>query len=228
MIEITGILEEDPIVIKDKSSGDILGWTLEIATSESWKEALKAKGKEPRDRHICGLTNGKNNSSIMNNVFKGEYVYILGRLTHSSPTVMADTIQLPKLRGEKVTTQEIYIDEGKEKVTIENCRLAMECHKKWEELIVEDNVKFRYCLTCEKGVHWCDTDEDIQEAVLQGQCVAFKQKKLILLGLPASTSYDDYEHKHKHKHEIKLKHEHEDLDGLEYLDCPDFIKRAKK
>ena len=227
MIEITGILEEDPIVINSKSSGDILGWTLEIATSESWKEALKAKGKEPRERHICFLANGenKNDSSIINNIFKGEYVYISGRLSRSEPTVWASTIQLPRLKAKKATTQEIFIDEGKEKVTIENCRLAMECHKKWEELIIEDNVKFRYCLTCEKGVHWCDTDEDIQEAVLQGQCVAFKQKKdgPILLGRPASTSYDDYEHERERERE----HKH-DLDALEHLDCPDFLKRAKK
>jgi len=59
---------------------------------------------------------------------------------------------------------------------IRNCRFAYKCEAKWEQLPETDDPSVRFCLDCEKEVHYCLTDEQLAEAIRLNRCVAVRLK----------------------------------------------------
>jgi uncharacterized protein (TIGR02996 family) len=57
---------------------------------------------------------------------------------------------------------------------IENCglRFAFRCPKKWEKLKLTDDQTVRYCTTCKKQVHYCDSVNEAYTHATLGHCVA--------------------------------------------------------
>jgi hypothetical protein len=55
---------------------------------------------------------------------------------------------------------------------IENCRFAVMCFRKWEDLTeIKDTPGIRYCSKCDHSVHLC-TVGDFYEHAEKGHCVA--------------------------------------------------------
>jgi uncharacterized protein (TIGR02996 family) len=57
---------------------------------------------------------------------------------------------------------------------LEECRLRFEfeCPMQWANLTVTDDVKVRFCDSCKRNVHYCDTIEEARDHAWQGDCVA--------------------------------------------------------
>lgn len=57
---------------------------------------------------------------------------------------------------------------------LEACRVQFqfECPKQWSRLKPTDDPKVRFCNTCKKNVHYCDTLEEAQNHAGNGNCVA--------------------------------------------------------
>lgn len=63
---------------------------------------------------------------------------------------------------------------GCETSEIRNCWFRFECSKRWVELTETNDPGTRFCSQCEKTVHWCDTAEELQDAIRHNLCVAIK------------------------------------------------------
>ena len=63
---------------------------------------------------------------------------------------------------------------------IHNCRrlFRFRCPRQWESLQSTDDEHIRFCLTCNKPVHFCQTEEEIDRHA--GQCVAFVADNLLV------------------------------------------------
>jgi uncharacterized protein (TIGR02996 family) len=57
---------------------------------------------------------------------------------------------------------------------LEECRLQFEfeCPMKWEKLTATADRKVRFCESCRRNVHYCDTIEEAREHAWQDECVA--------------------------------------------------------
>ena len=70
---------------------------------------------------------------------------------------------------------------------IRNCTFAYKCKADWESLEDTGEEKVRYCRDCEKTVHLCENDADLNEAIREDLCVAserFEKRRFeVLLGL---------------------------------------------
>jgi uncharacterized protein (TIGR02996 family) len=60
------------------------------------------------------------------------------------------------------------------KLELEACVSAFEipCPKKWENLRATRNPKVRWCASCNKSVHFCDSIDAARGLARQGRCVA--------------------------------------------------------
>jgi hypothetical protein len=75
---------------------------------------------------------------------------------------------------------------------IENCKFSFECKAKWNDLIKTTDSLVRMCSQCNQEVHRCDTDEQLDIAILANKCVAihkYKSKNGIVLTM-GSVWYD--------------------------------------
>lgn len=53
------------------------------------------------------------------------------------------------------------------------CEMEINCSKQWEELSETGDSLRRDCGDCGKSVHFVDTQEQLEDAALNGKCVAF-------------------------------------------------------
>lgn len=70
------------------------------------------------------------------------------------------------------------------------------CNKAWGDLTAQIDATTKFCESCKKSVKLCDTQEQFDECVAMGQCVAIIEtndlvKVSELLGLPAMTDKPD-------------------------------------
>jgi hypothetical protein len=55
---------------------------------------------------------------------------------------------------------------------IQNCNVVFRCPKTWNALLQTEDERVRYCSVCDRGVHLCSSQEELQHANDQGWCVA--------------------------------------------------------
>jgi len=68
------------------------------------------------------------------------------------------------------------------KSVIRNCRIKKRCNRTWDQLSESSPTGLlkklrietvRYCDKCRDFVWWCDTEEELVDALARNQCVAF-------------------------------------------------------
>jgi len=67
---------------------------------------------------------------------------------------------------------------------IKTCQLTFVCSQKWDELVQTDRTDVRYCEQCEKTVHFCKTQSELDRCMERGDCVCFdidRERKLLRL-----------------------------------------------
>lgn len=57
-------------------------------------------------------------------------------------------------------------------VDIRNCKFAFRCTQTWGSLSVTNDKAIRYCSDCDRGVHLCETNEELLKAMRENWCVA--------------------------------------------------------
>lgn len=63
------------------------------------------------------------------------------------------------------------------KIKIRNCNyFTYECNLEWDTLQLIDQEGVRLCAVCEKKVFFCDTNEQIHEAIALGRCIAIEDE----------------------------------------------------
>jgi hypothetical protein len=69
---------------------------------------------------------------------------------------------------------------------IRNCKIAVDCAARWEDLIDDGIHGIRFCDACQKEVHLCQSPEALMEAMVENQCVAIElrnDKRQMFMGL---------------------------------------------
>lgn len=56
--------------------------------------------------------------------------------------------------------------------SIKNCQFKFKCHMTWDSLLETSDSKIRYCHECDRGVHFCEDDEELNHALMNDWCVA--------------------------------------------------------
>ncbi|MDT7523467.1 hypothetical protein RAE21_13810 [Rhodoferax sp. TBRC 17198] len=54
-----------------------------------------------------------------------------------------------------------------------NCEMEFECPRNWFELTETDKAGIKHCSTCDKPVHLCITQDELDAFARQGECIAF-------------------------------------------------------
>lgn len=54
-----------------------------------------------------------------------------------------------------------------------NCEMEFECPKSWFELTETNKAGVKHCGTCNKNVHLCANQDELDEFALKGECIAF-------------------------------------------------------
>lgn len=57
------------------------------------------------------------------------------------------------------------------------CEMEFNCSKHWDELAKTSNSLVRDCDECGKSVHFVNTQEQLEDAAINGKCVAFYDVK---------------------------------------------------
>ena len=57
-------------------------------------------------------------------------------------------------------------------IYIQNCKFSYQCPKTWESLIDLKHDKIKYCDVCDRGVHLCQNQTELNQAIEKGWCVA--------------------------------------------------------
>lgn len=60
------------------------------------------------------------------------------------------------------------------KFQIRNCVFAFRCEAEWDDLDETKEKRIRFCNQCQKQVHFCDTDEQLVNAIKSNLCVAIE------------------------------------------------------
>ena len=72
---------------------------------------------------------------------------------------------------------------------IKKCELTFICGQRWDSLTQTDRTDVRYCEQCERAVHFCETQAQLDRCLERGDCVCFdmmrKQRSLRLTGYRA-------------------------------------------
>ncbi len=76
------------------------------------------------------------------------------------------------------------------KPLIANCTFAFNCPRRWEHLITSGDRKVRSCLLCMRDVHLVETQDEWDQRLAQGACVAVKAAGSFRVG--ESLGYDRY------------------------------------
>ena len=58
-----------------------------------------------------------------------------------------------------------------------NCNFSYECTKYWSTLAPTSDSKIKFCSDCDKTVHFCASEEELQRARQLNLCVAIKSVK---------------------------------------------------
>ena len=69
---------------------------------------------------------------------------------------------------------------------IRNCKVAVDCKTKWDELPDDGIHGIRFCEACQIEVHLCQSPKELMDAMLQDQCVAIEilnDKRQMFIGL---------------------------------------------
>jgi uncharacterized protein (TIGR02996 family) len=114
---------------------------------------------------------------------RGEYLRLRVRLkTLSGAERVAAQERLDQLRREinPIWAQiygQIYpthrvLNCGKEVEALPVVRFTFRCPQKWLSLQPTDDASVRFCQTCQKDVHFCDTAEAVERHAVRGDCVA--------------------------------------------------------
>jgi hypothetical protein len=53
------------------------------------------------------------------------------------------------------------------------CEMEVKCDMSWEELKETNDKKIRDCGKCKKSVHFITSQDELEEAAMEGTCVAF-------------------------------------------------------
>lgn len=62
-------------------------------------------------------------------------------------------------------------------IKIRNCNFfTYECNLKWDTLQLTGREGIRFCAACEKEVFFCDTREQVREAIMLGRCLAIEDE----------------------------------------------------
>jgi hypothetical protein len=74
---------------------------------------------------------------------------------------------------------------------IPNCRLAFQCPREWTAMLPTADDQIRFCGECKRAVYYCDSDDLLRTAALNGWCVAIPVEGengdvLQLSGIPSS------------------------------------------
>ena len=57
-------------------------------------------------------------------------------------------------------------------INIRNCNFAFRCTQTWNSLKKTEHKRIRYCSDCNRGVHFCKTDQELTKAIHKNWCVA--------------------------------------------------------
>lgn len=75
-----------------------------------------------------------------------------------------------------------------------NCPMEYICSKSWFALELMDQPNIKFCDSCNKEVHFCQTDEELENALQNNLCIAFTNdgadelitpQRHMTLGLPS-------------------------------------------
>ena len=55
---------------------------------------------------------------------------------------------------------------------IRNCRFKFKCTKTWDSLVATSDQGIKYCHECDRGVHYCNNESELDHALRQDWCVA--------------------------------------------------------
>ncbi|TLU61878.1 hypothetical protein FE810_13765 [Thalassotalea litorea] len=72
------------------------------------------------------------------------------------------------------------------KPKIRNCSIGKKCSQKWKHLTETEDPDLRYCEECDKGVHYCNSPEELTMHIMEDHCVAISREVLYMLR-PAKT-----------------------------------------
>jgi len=83
---------------------------------------------------------------------------------------------------------------GPDSHPIENCEFQFKCPLLWEDLVPAIEDGSRFCDKCVRHVKWVSSQEELDEAARQGQCVAFGapqllEPKQVWMGEPAPRTF---------------------------------------
>jgi len=70
--------------------------------------------------------------------------------------------------------------------------MSYRCPRTWDELSRTTNRNERFCGECKKIVHFCTTQEQLDQAIARGWCVAavfVEPKPALMIGEPAPPPY---------------------------------------
>ncbi len=57
-----------------------------------------------------------------------------------------------------------------------NCPMEYICSKSWFDLELVDQPNIKFCDTCNREVHFCQTDEELQNALTNNLCIAYSNE----------------------------------------------------
>ena len=55
--------------------------------------------------------------------------------------------------------------------TIRNCSFAFKCEMQWKKLRETEDRKIRFCKNCQKEVYFCESDEELVDAIHRNKCI---------------------------------------------------------
>jgi hypothetical protein len=68
--------------------------------------------------------------------------------------------------------------------SVKNCQFKFKCHMTWDSLLVTSDSKIKYCPECDRGVHFCEDDQELNHALMKDWCVAIENEST---HIPTST-----------------------------------------
>jgi hypothetical protein len=66
---------------------------------------------------------------------------------------------------------------------LRNCKLAFQCDQEWQTLdSTSEGKDIKYCNICDRNVYFCNSNEELAEAVKNNRCIAIKNEYNIEYG----------------------------------------------
>jgi uncharacterized protein CbrC (UPF0167 family) len=60
-----------------------------------------------------------------------------------------------------------------EKMKFINCEMEFKCDADWEKMVLTKDPSVRLCQLCQKNVHYCHTQSELDKAINDKKCVFF-------------------------------------------------------